>query len=158
MARCWYLRNIDIMLNILPHYPHIDIQVKIFVFKGYVLYLSSCMQLFQYNKKRTKWWKITTNANFWHESHLYLRQKFESWYEIPGIQYRCVYMLNWLSILSSVISVYGCFTHLRIVHQTDGPAWINHCTYCPGNGLTTVIIRPQLASATQQIHHRWSDH
>ena len=28
-------------------------------------------------------------------------------------------------------TVYGCFTHLRIVHQTDGPAWMNHLTDCP---------------------------
>ena len=22
----------------------------------------------------------------------------------------------------------GCYVHLRIVHQTDGPAWMNHLT------------------------------
>ena len=27
--------------------------------------------------------------------------------------------------------VYGCFTHLRIVHPTDRPAWMVHCSDCP---------------------------
>ncbi len=26
----------------------------------------------------------------------------------------------------SEFSVNGCYVHLRIVHQTDGPAWMNH--------------------------------
>ena len=49
--------------------------------------------------------------------------------------------------------VYGCYFHLRIVHQTDGPAWMSHYTYCPGNGLAIVIILHQLVSATQRIAH-----
>ena len=28
-------------------------------------------------------------------------------------------------------TIHGCFTHLRIVHHTDGPAWMNHLTNCP---------------------------
>ena len=27
--------------------------------------------------------------------------------------------------------IHGCFTHLRIVHHTDGPARMNHLTNCP---------------------------
>ena len=49
------------------------------------------------------------------------------------------------------IMVYGCFTHLRIVHQTDGPAWMIHLTDCPGHGLPTVTIRRQLGSSTPRI-------
>ena len=55
-------------------------------------------------------------------------------------------------------SVHGYFTHLRIVHQTDGPAWMNHLTNCPLYHFATVTFRHQLASATQRIHHQWSDH
>jgi hypothetical protein len=29
------------------------------------------------------------------------------------------------------LSIHGCFTHLRIVHPTDRPAWMNHLTNCP---------------------------
>ena len=47
--------------------------------------------------------------------------------------------------------MYGCYVHLRIVHQTVGLAWMNHCTYCPGNGVSTVIFCHQHASATQRI-------
>ena len=47
--------------------------------------------------------------------------------------------------------VYGCYVHLRIVHQTVGPAWMNHCMYCPGNRFSNVIIRHQHASPTQRI-------
>jgi len=35
-------------------------------------------------------------------------------------------------------SIHGCFSHLRIVHSSDRPAWMTHCTDCPGHGLTTV--------------------
>ena len=34
----------------------------------------------------------------------------------------CILIRNW---------IHGCFTHLRIVHHTDGPAWMNHLTNCP---------------------------
>ena len=27
--------------------------------------------------------------------------------------------------------IHGCFTHLRIVHQTVGPVWMNHLMNCP---------------------------
>ena len=55
-------------------------------------------------------------------------------------------------------SVHGYFTHLRIVHQTDGPAWMNHLTDCLGHGLPTVMNRRQLASATRLFDHWWPNH
>ena len=38
--------------------------------------------------------------------------------------------LSYLSLLV-IFTVYGCFTHLRIVHQTDRPAWNDHRSDCP---------------------------
>ena len=34
--------------------------------------------------------------------------------------------------------IHGCFIHLRIVHQTVGPAWMNHLTNCPVYHFATV--------------------
>ena len=72
----------------------------------------------------------------------------------------CVLRYNYLCtyVYEKVFLVYGCYVHLRIVHQTDGPAWMNHLTNCPVYHFATVTFRHQLACTTQRIHHRWSDH
>ncbi len=49
--------------------------------------------------------------------------------------------------------MYGCFTHLRIVHPTDRPAWMVHCSVCLLYGLPTVTNRRQLASTTRRFDH-----
>ena len=79
---------------------------------------------------------------------------------MPLFSYYPSYFSVWNCCLSFpvLIPVYGCFTHLRIFHQTDGPAWMNHCTYCPGNGFSTVIICHQHASTTQRIDPGLCDH
>ena len=36
----------------------------------------------------------------------------------------------------------GCFIHLQIVHQTVGPAWMNHLMNCPVYHFATVMDCP----------------
>ena len=38
--------------------------------------------------------------------------------------------------------IHGCFTHLRIVHPTDRPAWNVHRTKCPPLCFSTTSVRP----------------
>ena len=52
-----------------------------------------------------------------------------------------------------VFTVYGCFTHLRIVHPTDRPACMVRCSDCTLYGLPTVTTRRQLGSSTRRFDH-----
>ena len=61
-------------------------------------------------------------------------------------------------------TIHGCFTHLRIVHHTDGPAWMNHLMNCPLYCLSTRTDRPPLfewfnhrITPIFSLNKRWSN-
>ena len=95
------------------------------------------------------WWRFVDKKIIW---SINLFSRFKG----PGYGSHIVGLQNPGCLLT--VRVYGCFTHLRIVHPTDRPAWMVHCLDCPLYGLPTITTRRQLGSSTPRIHHRWSNH
>ncbi len=74
----------------------------------------------------------------------YVQQDQRHWeiycsrYLIPPGRYLCIQCslhsaqpLKIWTKMHFIKQIHGCFIHFRIVHQTVGPAWMNHLTNCP---------------------------